>query len=120
DIDLDALENAKGLQPFVEGIDLDVLFGERAAGVIGDGEIVVATGLRRKHHPLERVASVRPGRVRMQIALDVTELDELRQLALARSLELTCVLPQLGRDELVAELFVYLRLVGERQLFARL
>ena len=56
----------------------------------------------------------------MQIALDVTELDELRQLALARSLELTCVLPQLGRDELVAELFVHLRLVGERQLFARL
>src|SRR5207302_4181720 len=60
----------------------------------------------------ERVLAVGgPARVRVQIAAQPAELDELRQLVRARRRELTGVLAQLRRNELVAEELVQLRLV---------
>ena len=72
--------------------------------VVGDGVVLVAARDRGAHHLLERVLAVgRPVRVRVQVAAEVAQLDELRQLAVARRLELAAVLAQLRRDEVVAE-----------------
>ena len=46
----------------------------------------------------------------MEVAAQVAELDELRQLPVARRLELARVLAQLRRDPLVAEQLVQLLL----------
>jgi len=88
--------------------------------MVGDGVILVPAGPRRQDHLLERFATVRVGRVRVQIPFEILQLDEFRELAFARRLELARVFAQLGRDELVAETLVHLLLLGELQLFARL
>jgi hypothetical protein len=49
----------------------------------------------------------------VQVAAEVAQLDELRQLAVPRRLELAAVLAQLRRDEVVAEEAVQL-LLGAR------
>ena len=56
----------------------------------------------------------------MQVAADVAQLDELRQLAAPRRLQLARVLAQLGRDRLVAEELVDGVLVGALEDVARL
>ena len=83
------------------------------------GEVLVATLDRRERHLLDRVVPVRrPGRVGVQVALEVAQLDELRQRALARRLQLAGVLAELGWDELVAEERVELLLVAVRDRLA--
>ena len=52
----------------------------------------------------------------MQVALDVLQLDQRRQLSLARRLQLAGVLAQLRRNELVTQPVVDLYLVRETQL----
>ena len=52
--------------------------------------------------------------------LQVAELDERRQPAFPRHVQLAAVLAQLGRDEGVAEIRIEVRLVGERVDFTRL
>ena len=118
DVDLDPLQDPERLQPLVERVDLLVLRLEPAVAqvvrVVGDGVVLVAARRARRDHLLERV--LRPSDQvvwECRSPLDVAELDELRQLALARGLELAAVLAQLGRDELVAEVLVELLLVLE-------
>ena len=55
-------------------------------------EVPVAALARGERHLLQRLAPVRVRRVRVQVALDVAELDELRQLSVARGLQLAGVL----------------------------
>ena len=81
--------------------------------MVGDGVVLVAARRRALEHLLERALAVgRPVRVRVQVAAHVAQLDELRQLAAPRRLELAAVLAQLGRDRLVAEELVDLVLLG--------
>ena len=56
----------------------------------------------------------------MEIALEMAELDELRQRSASRRLQLTGALAQLGRDELVAEELVQLLLVAMGDRLARI
>ena len=75
--------------------------------MVGDRVVRVAARGRRFDHLLERVLAVgRPGRVRVQVAAHVADLDELRQLAAPRRLELAGRLAELGRDRRVAEVLV--------------
>src|SRR5436309_2446133 len=68
---------------------------------------------RPLEHPLEGALAVcRPVRVRVQVAADVAQLDELRKLPAPRGLQLAGVLAQLRRDRLVAEELVHRVLVG--------
>ena len=92
----------------------------RRVRVVAEREVLVAERLRGERHLLDRRLPVRPGRVAVQVAAQVGALDELRQLALARRVELAAVLAQLGRDVRVAEVRVELLLVGSRELLARL
>ena len=81
--------------------------------MVGDGVVLVAARRRALEHLLERALAVgRPVRVRVQVAADVAQLDELRQLAAPRRLQLPRVLAQLGRDRLVAEELVDVVLLG--------
>ena len=81
--------------------------------VVGDRVVLVAARHRALEHLLERALAVgRPVRVRVQVAADVAQLDELRQLAAPRRLQLARVLAQLGRDRLVAEELVDVVLLG--------
>src|SRR5207249_11389592 len=63
DVDLDPLEDPKGRQALVQRVDLDVLVGQRAAGMVGDRQVLIATVARGTCHLLERVLPVRPGRM---------------------------------------------------------
>ena len=56
----------------------------------------------------------------VQVTLELAQLDELRQLALPRGLELAGVLAQLGRDVLVAEVRVELLLAPRSEELAAL
>ncbi len=85
------------------------------------GVVLVAARDRALDHLLERVLAVgRPVRVRVQVAADISQLDELRQLAAPRRLQLAGVLAQLRRDRLVAEELVHRVLVGAPEDLARL
>jgi hypothetical protein len=97
-------------QPLVQLLDLEILLGERTARMVRDRHVGAAAVAGCKRHLLERVLPVRPRRVAVELALDVRELDEHRQLTLARGLELARVLAQLRRDELVPEPLVDLGL----------
>ena len=92
DVDLDPLQQPEGLEPFVERVDLEVLLGKCPARMVCDREVPVAALARGERHLLQRLAAVRVRRVRVQVALDVAELDELRQLSVARGLQLAGVL----------------------------
>ena len=74
--------------------------------VVADRDVATAAVLGRQHHLLERRTAVRPVRVHVEVALQVGELDEARQLAVARRLELAPVLAQLRRNPGVAEVRV--------------
>ena len=88
--------------------------------VVGDDVVLVAPRLRRAHHLCQQVAPVGVGRVRVEVALDVGELDELRQLTASCGFELARVLAELGRDELIAEPLVHLLLFRELELLSGL
>ena len=125
DVRLDPLEQPKRREPLVERVELGVLRLHPAfpqvVRVVGHGQVAVATRLGRRRHLLgARLAVRRPGRVRVQVALQVAQLDEVGQLAEARRFELAEVLAQLRRDEVVAEQLVQLSLLGVCQHLARL
>ena len=92
DVHLDPLEDSERLQPLVERVDLEVLLRERAARMIGDREVRVASFAGGERHLLERVPTVGPRRMAVEVALDVAEFNERRQLALPRRLQLARVL----------------------------
>ena len=79
--------------------------------VLGDRDVLVAAA-RAPPRAISSTRRVPVGerRVHVEVAADVVELDQLRQAALARRLELAAVLAQLGRDELHAEPLVDLLL----------
>ena len=60
----------------------DVVAEAVAGRVVGDRQVGVAALARRRRHLLERVAAVGEGRVAVQVAADVVDRDQLRQLAL--------------------------------------
>src|SRR5689334_20883005 len=74
-----------------------------AGGMVGDREVRVAPGPGGLGHLLERVVPVGEGGVGVEVAADVAELDQLRQLALAGSAELSATLAELRLDVGVAE-----------------
>ena len=89
--------------------------------MVGDRVVLVSARDRTLEHLLERALAVgRPVRVRVQVAADVAQLDELRKLASPGSLQLAGVLAQLRRDRLVAEELVHRVLVGAAEDVARL
>ena len=117
DVDLDALEDVEGLQPLVQGVDLLPLLPEprvpQIVRVVREAEEPVPAVARRRRHLLDRVLPVgRPGRVAVHLAAEVAELDELRQLALARDAELDAALAELRRDVRIAEVLVELLFGG--------
>ena len=111
DIRFDAGENAELRIPLPHLLDLVELLREPAftqvMRVIRDRVVLVPARRSRGDHFLERVLAVgRPVRVRVQVTAHLGQLDELRELAPARGVELAAVLPQLRRDRLVAEKLV--------------
>jgi hypothetical protein len=58
--------------------------------------------------------------VAVQVAAEVAQLDQLRELAFAGRVELTGVLTELGRDELVAKMLVELLLAARLEELLRL
>ena len=87
------------------------MVAEAVAGrVVGDREVGVAALARRLGHLLERVAPVGERRVAVQVAADVADLDQLRQLAVGRRGDLAVALAQLGLDVGEAEPLVDLLL----------
>ena len=93
DVDLDPAQDPERLQPLVQRRDLLPLAREPVAAqvvrVVGDREVLVAA----RPIAAAAISSIvscrrRPGRVRVQVAAQVAELDELRQLAAPRRLEL--------------------------------
>src|SRR5579859_4329501 len=117
DVRLDTGEDRELREPPAQRLDLLELRLEPALAqvvrVVGDGVVLVAARNRAFEHLLERALAVgRPVRVRVEVAADVAQLDELRQLTLPRRLELARVLTQLRRDRLVAEELVDRVLVG--------
>jgi hypothetical protein len=71
-----------------------------AGGVVGDRDVLVAALAGRLGHLLDRGVAVGGRRVHVQVAADVAELDQLRQLALARRGQLAAILAQLRGDPL--------------------
>ena len=71
--------------------------GQRLA-VVGHGEVLVAARHTALEHLLDGLFAVGPGGVHLEVAADVLERDELRQLPGERRLDLTPVLAQLRSD----------------------
>ena len=96
DVALDPAQDAKRRKQLVRGRDLlglaaDVVRGEAADGshsgrVVADREIVVAALPGGAAHLLDARPSVRPRRVGVEVAADVSRLDERRRLAAERLL----------------------------------
>ena len=103
------------LDPLPEPLGGDVVAEAVAGRVVGDRHVGVAALAARLGHLLERVAAVGEGRVGVQVAADVLEVDQLGQLAFARRLQLAAPLAQLGLDVGVAEALVDL-LLGRAEL----
>src|SRR5690606_10284561 len=108
DVHLHALEDLDAFDLAAHGIDLlplpfEALGGHtvrdaRGPAVVGDGHVPVAPSLAGARHGFDRVLAIAPGGVHLEVAADVAELEELRQPALLRGLDLAAILPQLGRD----------------------
>ena len=98
------------LDPLPEPLGGDVVAEAVAGRVVGDRHVGVAALAAGLGHLLQRVAAVGEGGVGVQVALDVGELDQLRQLAFARRLQLAAALAQLRLDVGVAEALVDLLL----------
>ena len=113
-----------GRQHLVQRVDLLPLQSQPAVAqarrVVAHREVLVPQRLRGARHLLDRRLSIRPGRVRVQVAAQVAALDQDRQRTVAGSSELAAVLAQLGRDVRVAKVRVELLLVGGLELLAGL
>ena len=97
DVRLDARKDAELRVPLPHQLDLLELPGQttfaQVMRVVGDRVVLVATRDGCRDHLLEcRLAVRRPVRVRMQVAAQVGKLDEVRQLAAPRRIELPAVL----------------------------
>ena len=101
------------LDPLPEPLGGDVVAEAVAGGVVGDRQVGVAALAAGLGHLLERVAAVGERGVGVQVAADVVERDQLRQLALARRLQLAAALAQLRLDVGVAEALVDLSSVSQ-------
>ena len=117
DVDLDPLQELERHER-VQLVDPLALLLQppvaQAVRVVADRVVRVPLLDRARDHRLERVAAVRPGRVRVQVAAQVAGLDQLRQPVAARGVELAEILAELGRDPVVAEERVDLLLGRER------
>ena len=98
------------LDPLEQRLGRDVVAEPVAGGVVGDRQVGVAARLRRLGHLGERVAPVGERRVAVQVAAQVGELDQLRELALGGRGDLAVALAQLGLDVGEAEALVDLGL----------
>ena len=115
DVALDPAQDAERRQALVRGRDLLALAADGVRveprhdrdrhGVVADRQVRVAALDRGAGHLLDGAAAVRPGRVAVEVAADVRELDERRRLAAKR------LLPQLRRAPGDAEGAVDLELV---------
>src|SRR5215207_11424593 len=94
------------LDPLPEALGGDVVAEAVAGGVVGDRQVLIATVARRLGHLLDAVTPVGEGGVGVEVALEVADLDQLRQLAFARRLQLAAALAQLRLDVFVAEALV--------------
>ena len=81
---------------------------ERLA-VIGNGQVLQPRVARRHRHRLDVFAAVGFGRVRVNVAANVFERDEVRQRALFGGFDLAAPFAQLGRDLRQTEGVVNLR-----------
>ena len=77
----------------VEAVGLPLRFA-----VVGNADVFEAEIHRGFGHRFDRLDAVAPGRVTMERAAQVGQLDELRQVAFLGGLDLAHVLAQLGRD----------------------
>ena len=68
-------------------------------GVIGDRDVLVAERGRGLNHRVDRIATVAPVAVHVEVAADVTARDEMGQRAVRRRLELVMSLTELRCDE---------------------
>ena len=82
-------------------------------GVVGQDLVGVAAAAGRLDHDLDRLVPVRPVGVAVQVAAEIAELEQAREGAGERRLDLAGVLAQLRLDEREAEEVVGLRLGGE-------
>ena len=124
DVDLGAGEQADAVELGVEALDLAPLAAElprvtaarhgEAHGVVGDGDVCEARFLRGARHRLQRVGAVGPVGLRLEVAAEIARLDQARERARARRLDLALVLAQLGRDPGEAEAVVELLLGAAR------
>jgi hypothetical protein len=80
--------------------------------VIGDGHVLIAARAARLDHLRQVVFPVRVGRVDLQIAADVGQLDERRETARLRRLDLAARFPDLRRDPRQADGFEHLALLA--------
>ena len=120
DVDLRAGEEAEAALALVPLPDLadplpepllgDVVAEPVAGRVVGDRHVGVAAGAAGLRHLLQGVAPVGEGRVAVELAADVGDLDQLRERALARRPQLAPALAQLRLDVGVAEALVDLGL----------
>ncbi len=112
----------------VEPVDLFPLLAEprgiEAVGhadalrVVGDGDKLVAAGLGGGDHLGERGFAVAGGRVHVEVALEVAELDELRQLSRRGPAKLFAGLADLGREAGQVHRGVDVALVAAGDVFA--
>ena len=116
DVDLRAGEQAEAALALVPGLDLgdplpealggDVVAEAVTGRVVGDRHVGVAAVAARLGHLLQRVAAVGESRVRVQVAADVVDRDEVGERAVAGGLQLPPTLAQLGLDVGIAEALV--------------
>jgi hypothetical protein len=66
--------------------------------MVADREVLVVERLDSAPHGLERVATIRGLGVAMQVATDVAQGNEVRQLAARGSRDLAAILAKLGLD----------------------
>src|SRR5204863_9919624 len=105
-VDLGAGEDTDAVQLGVEALDLLPLAAEllgvaaarhgEAHGVVGDGDVLAARVPGGARHRLERVLAVGPVGLRLEVAADIARLDQAREAARARRLDLALLLAQLG------------------------
>src|SRR5690606_38712478 len=125
DVDLDAGQEVWGAkllpQPLndlylaAQAVGVEAVRHDDQRGMIGDRQVLVAGGGRRRVHLLDRGPAVAPAAVDMQLAPDVVRLDQGRQAPGAGGLELPGALPQFRRDPGQAQVRVDPGFVGRRE-----
>ena len=82
----------------LEALGREAVGDPQALGVVAEDEVLVAEGDGGLGHALYGPLAVGVVRVDVQVAPDVRDLDEVRELALLGGLDLPGVLPELRRD----------------------